>query len=432
MTNPSTALDRRTPGRGMLEFDDAVRYATFAAKSELVPKALKDNPNGVMLVGLLGQELGVPFISALSEIHVIENRPSPSAQLRLALIRRAGHEARFLESSETKAVIRARRAENRNDPDGWVTVEWTIEQARKAGLVDRWVERWVTKQGDDNRKRNVKETFVVGDDTGIFDEAARRSRGLPVAIPEWAQALLDAGETKGKDNWLRYTAEMLRARCSSAICRMEFSDVLLGMEGGDLDLFTVEERGHDVGQDVDDVARDEDEDVVDGELVDDDEAAKQAQGDDGAADEAMTAAATLAEEVPGQNNPGDAAPEPSANEQGQGDEGSPVAAEPDGSAPPSPEDGLLTAKQRADFAIACATAGITDEQRHEMIHMSTAGRVRSLKQLRTDELPTLFRWFENVVEGAYRFVTLPDGCEVLAPRSPEGDAGDETLFRETA
>jgi hypothetical protein len=256
-------LEHHTPAgarAGDLDFGEMLRRAQVLAKSGLVPKSLQGNPESIVLVGALGAELGIPFVTALSEIHVIEGRPSPSAQMRLALVRRAGHEAEFLETSDERAVIRGRRRERRNDADGWVIVSWTTEQAQRAGLLDRWVEKWLPN--DEGRK--VKNVVVVGDRDGIFTAEERSRRGLPKEIPAWARKALDAGEVKQKDNWVKYPADMLRARAASVLCRMAFSDVLNGLG---VDPHTADEVGIVIGQDVDEPPADEDDDVVDGEII---------------------------------------------------------------------------------------------------------------------------------------------------------------------
>jgi hypothetical protein len=223
-----------------------LRRAEVLAKSELVPKPLQDKPEAIMVIGVWGAEHGISLMTAINEVHVIENRPSPSAQLRLALLRRAGHEARFTESTSERATIRGRRREYRDDPDAWVTVTWTVDDARRAGLLDQWVQRW-------NDKR--LERFVVGDDRGMA--------GLKDA-PDWARKLVAAGDVRSKDNWQKYPAEMLRARAASALCRMEFSDVLAAFGAHP---HTAEELGDDIGQDIDEPAELAD-GVDDAELVD--------------------------------------------------------------------------------------------------------------------------------------------------------------------
>lgn len=194
---------------GALDFAEMLRRANVLANSGLVPAALRGKPEAVALVGARGAELGVPFVASLSEIFVIENRPTPSAQLRLAIIRRAGHEVRFPISSSSKCVARGRRREDRDDPDAWSEVEWTIEDAARAKL-------------------------------------------------------------DGKDVWKRYPASMLRARAICALGSLLFSDVLLGMgvdPTSEVDEYVAESsiRG-DLGDEPDTHVLEDDE-PVDAELV---------------------------------------------------------------------------------------------------------------------------------------------------------------------
>jgi hypothetical protein len=210
MTNTGSAVEPHVPAGAApaaLDFGEMLRRAKVLANTELVPKPLQGKPEAIVLVGALGAELGVPFVASLSDIHVIEGRPSPSAQLRLALIRRAGHDARFVETSSTKAIIEGRRA----DSDRWTRVEWTIDDARRAGLLDRWVEQWKSSSGG----KRYAEKVTVGDDSGIFTDEERARRALG-PLPEWATKAVASGEVKAKDNWVKYPAEMLRARAASA------------------------------------------------------------------------------------------------------------------------------------------------------------------------------------------------------------------------
>lgn len=234
------ALVRQSPAPlSETAFEAMKRQAVVLSKTELIPKALQGKPESIMLIGLWGWEHNVPLATAVQEVHVIENRPSPSAQLRLALIRRGGHEARFVETDSTKAVLRARRREYRRDPDGWVTVTYTIADARRAGLLDRWVEDWQAT-GSEGRKRKL--TWTIGDD--------EKDRDLTDA-PEWVHKALKVGDIRSKDNWQKYPADMLRARAAAVMARTEFSDVMAALDIAD---YTPEEMGVDVGQDLDEPA----------------------------------------------------------------------------------------------------------------------------------------------------------------------------------
>lgn len=247
--NRSTALEHVRPGANaparVMDFDAMREQAAFIAGTELVPTALQGKPDAIVVVGLLGQELGVPFMAAVSEIHVIEGKASPSAQLRLALVRRAGHEANFVETSSEKAVIRGRRREHRNDPNGWVVVEWTIKDAERAGLLDEFAEEWKKDgQGPGAKWKIESKLAITRDASGKY---VVRDTGDP--LPDWARKQVASGRIKSKANWHRYPAEMLRARAASALCRMHFSDVLAGLGSTD---YTAEELGIDIDQDLDD------------------------------------------------------------------------------------------------------------------------------------------------------------------------------------
>lgn len=214
----------------ILSFDEMLRRAEVMAKTDLVPKPLQGKPEAIVVVGVWGAEHGVSLMTAIQEVHVIENKPSPSAQLRLALIRRAGHEVRWIETAPTKAVIQGRRSEYHRDPNAWTTVEYTIEMARQAGLLDEWAERWVDRR---------PQRWTVGDDTGRRDLSS---------APEWVQKAVANGDVRSKDNWRKYPADMLRARAASVLARMEFSDVMAAL---DAHQHTAEELGIDIGQDLD-------------------------------------------------------------------------------------------------------------------------------------------------------------------------------------
>lgn len=242
-----------------LSFGEMLRRAEVLARTELVPKPLQGNPEAIVTIGVWGAEHGVPLMTAIQEVHVIENRPSPSAQLRLALIRRAGHEVRWVESTAERAVVRGRRREYRHDPDGWVTVEYTADQARQAGLLAEWVERWESIKGTDNKTRNRKTTIILGP-----------GRTIPAGAPAWVAEEIAAGKVLSKDNWQKYPADMLRARAASVLARMEFSDVMAALG---IDDYTAEERGYDIGQDLDepattDPADEPHDEVEEAELVD--------------------------------------------------------------------------------------------------------------------------------------------------------------------
>jgi hypothetical protein len=194
-----------------LDFDDLLKKADVLAKSGLVREALRNNPAAIVAVALRGAELGVRLMTALDEIEVIDDRTVLSAQLCSALIRAAGHELRFPESTNDRCIAMGRRTDDADDPDGWEQVEWTIERAREKGLLDEWVERDHPTTGG----TMTTERFVLGRDG--------------VDVPEWVEAAIRGGKTKRHDHWHRSRAEMLRARATVELGKMQFGDVLAGI-----------------------------------------------------------------------------------------------------------------------------------------------------------------------------------------------------------
>lgn len=125
--------------------------SAIAQAGELLPKALWDTPKPdgqggmiparpspakVLMLAETGSMLGLHPMAALTGIHIIEGKPSLSANLLGALVRRAGHKLRVTTTgdwSEGTFVARAVLIRS-DDPDFEFTVEWTRARAKQAGL----------------------------------------------------------------------------------------------------------------------------------------------------------------------------------------------------------------------------------------------------------------------------------------------------------
>ena len=73
---------------------DQLALAKSLAGSSLLPKQYQRNPENLLYAIQYSQALGVIPIAAVTGIHVIEGKPSASAQLIAGLVRRAGHKLR--------------------------------------------------------------------------------------------------------------------------------------------------------------------------------------------------------------------------------------------------------------------------------------------------------------------------------------------------
>lgn len=148
-----------------VSLQDKVAYAERLAGASLLPKQYQKQPANVLLAMEMGDAMGIPPIQAINEIHVIEGKPSASANLIGAMVRRAGHKLRVQgdDQSATAQIIRA------DDPDFTFEVTWTLERAKQAGLMS------------------------------------------------------------GKNNWAKYPAAMLKARAITEVARAATPDALYGV-----------------------------------------------------------------------------------------------------------------------------------------------------------------------------------------------------------
>lgn len=333
-------------------FASVWRDAQALAKSKLVPKALQDKPHDVLLVLVTGDDLNVPRSQALAQLYPIDGRVVPSAQMQAALARRAGHELRIEETSTERCTVALRR----RGTDYWQRVTWTIDDARRAGLLDVWVEQW-QKRND----RNFLERYVVGDDRGVDPALVERA-------PAWAAALVAAVKISRRDNWHRYPDDMLAARTMTRAVKRFCPDALFGL-GHDVDL---EQLVDDHPSTVDEATVDEDHGSDDLEPVGDD-------GDEIPDAEVITIV-----------------PEPSP---GPGSDASPPAAAPD----VEDDASLAPSEFRQKFAMRVQRLQlgrpIDDEDRHAVVHYATAGRTRSTREVVNDEITACYQTLRAIEAG---------------------------------
>jgi hypothetical protein len=156
-----------------------LQYARALADSGLLPAQFRRQPGNVLYAVEYGEMLGLAPMAAITGIHVIEGKPTASAGLISALVRRAGHKLRAWGDtrSATCVIIRA------DDPDFEFKVTWTLN-----------------KNSDGNPSAEV---------AGLL----------------------------GKDVWKKYGASMLKSRAISQCARDACEEVLFGLH------YTPEELG---------------------------------------------------------------------------------------------------------------------------------------------------------------------------------------------
>ena len=115
---------------------DRMRYAEALSGSSLLPRDYVGKPANVLLAIEYGAALGIPPMTAIQGVHVINGKPTASAGLIGALVRKAGHRLRVT-GDDKHALCEIVRAD---DPDFTFRSEWTWDRAVAAKLTgkDTW------------------------------------------------------------------------------------------------------------------------------------------------------------------------------------------------------------------------------------------------------------------------------------------------------
>lgn len=112
---------------------EAWTLASRIANTDFVPSALRGKPEAVLACFLTGNELGLPLMTSLTKVHIIDSRPALASETMRALVLRAGHDVWVEEKSTTMVTVGGRRAGSTRDSK----VTWTMDDAKRAGLDQR-------------------------------------------------------------------------------------------------------------------------------------------------------------------------------------------------------------------------------------------------------------------------------------------------------
>lgn len=126
---------------------EAVKTITsMLAKSPLIPQSLRGKPADVFTILLMGRELGLEPMASLNNIHVIQGKPTMSAPMMIALVRRTYPDARIkIEVDEKAKVAKCTAARHQKDPDPY-TSTWDMNRAQMMNLIgkDNWKKQPMT------------------------------------------------------------------------------------------------------------------------------------------------------------------------------------------------------------------------------------------------------------------------------------------------
>lgn len=109
---------------------DVAKLAQHIADTEFVPDTMRGKPAAVAAAILAGREAGIGPMASLQHIHLIKGKPGQSAQLMRQLVLAAGHELRYVDTTDSRCVVEGKR----RGEDEWTRVAFTADQARKARI----------------------------------------------------------------------------------------------------------------------------------------------------------------------------------------------------------------------------------------------------------------------------------------------------------
>ena len=134
-----------------IELAQDVEYAKLVSAGAMLPQQYRGKPADILIAIGLGRAMGLSAAESLYRIHVIQGRPTASAELVAANVRRAGHVLR-VKGDETQAravIIRS------DDPDFEFESVWNLDRAKQMGLLDK--DGWKKQPGTKMRWRAVTE-----------------------------------------------------------------------------------------------------------------------------------------------------------------------------------------------------------------------------------------------------------------------------------
>jgi len=116
------------------ELDAMLGNAKLLLASGLLPKRF-NNPESVVVAAIYGKGLGMDFMTAASEVYIVNGSPSCSSKIMLGVVkhREPKCQIKILEQSDTLCHMSIKRLHD----DDYQDFKYTIEDAQKAGLLSK-------------------------------------------------------------------------------------------------------------------------------------------------------------------------------------------------------------------------------------------------------------------------------------------------------
>lgn len=99
--------------------------------TDFVPKEFRGNAPATTAAMMYGREIGLGPMGALQSVYVIHGKPAIYAEMMRALVLSKGHDLQFVETTNTRVVMRGRRAGSTT----WQDASFTFDDAKAQGLL---------------------------------------------------------------------------------------------------------------------------------------------------------------------------------------------------------------------------------------------------------------------------------------------------------
>lgn len=208
---------------------DRLRYAEALAQSGLLPGAYRGRSANVLVAIETGYMLGIAPMAALHNIHIVEGKPTYSAALMAALVRKAGHRLRVRLVDEHTAVAELVRTD---DPTFTYRATWTTQRAKEAGLLGKDV--WKRYRPNMLKNRAVAE---------VIRDAAQDVFLGPVYTPEELGSIVDID-----GDVVHHAAIPSGSSNSAAVEEIDWEQLLADAKGDVEELRKLHKRAYNAGQ----------------------------------------------------------------------------------------------------------------------------------------------------------------------------------------
>lgn len=258
----STALELKEQPRAV-----QFLYRQASLPASIIPKALqistKDTPEkraqkeaDRLMWALTAHSLGLDIGTAVKHVAVISGAPVVSAEMARRVAMEQGCEIEIVDANDQGATVRGRRRGG-----SWSTVSFTRRDAERAGFYDiTWELGW------GNSAQTWQERWF-----DIIDE--RMVRADESTRPKWASAGNKDAKRKFREAYFRWPTAMFLARASTMLTRTIAPVATIAGAPLIVDEMLDEQAARDaVVVEGETVARPDadDDDIIDGELVDND------------------------------------------------------------------------------------------------------------------------------------------------------------------